>query len=263
MTTQAPSRPKRAVATLTVRSTEQLTPHLVRVVVGGEEVSLLRYNDHRDRYVKLQFTPVEGEPPVTRTYTVRAWDTEAQTLTLDFITHGDAGLAAPWARRARPGDTLAMVGAGGGWSPAADAGWYLLVGDDTALPAISAGIEALPADARGEVVIEVDTAEDQVLPTPPRGVRVTWLHRLGAEPGAMSLLPPVVRKLAWPGPEVAVDVFAHGERESMKQLREVFFAERGLPRSAVSLSGYWAYGRTEDRFQAEKREPIGQILPPE
>ncbi|WP_457824606.1 SIP domain-containing protein, partial [Staphylococcus aureus] len=52
----------------------------------------------------------------------------------------------------------------------------------------------------------------------------------------------------------------HGEREAMKALRDVFFRVWGLDRAQVSLSGYWAYGRTEDRFQAEKREPIGQIL---
>ncbi|MVA76616.1 siderophore-interacting protein [Auraticoccus sp. F435] len=262
MSDAPPARPQRPVATLTVRSTERLAPHLVRVVLGGEEISLLRHNNYRDRYVKLLFTPADGAPPIRRTYTVRSWDTAAQTLTLDFITHGDSGVAAPWALRARPGDTLSMSGAGGAWSPAADASWYLLVGDDTALPAISSAIEVLPAHARGEVVVEVDTPADEVAPTPPPGVRITWLHRLGAEPGATSLLPAAVRALDWPE-SGEVDVFAHGEREAMKQLRDVFFAERGLPRSSVSLSGYWAYGRTEDRFQAEKREPVGQILPPE
>lgn len=254
------ARPARPVATLDVVSTTELAPHLVRVVLGGDDLALLNHNEHRDRYVKLLFTPVADEPPVRRTYTVRAWDTDTGRLTLDFVTHGDAGVAAPWARTARPGDRLSMQGAGGAWSPSADADWYLLVGDDTALPAISAGIEALPADARGEVLIEVDTPADEVAPTPPPGVRLTWLHRHGAEPGAGTLLPAAVRALDWPQ-DAAVDVFAHGEREAMKQLRDVFFAERGLPRSAVSLSGYWAYGRTEDRFQAEKREPIGQILP--
>ena len=68
----------------------------------------------------------------------------------------------------------------------------------------------------------------------------------------------VVRQFEWPAGRV--HVFAHGERESMKALRPVLFVERELERAQVSLSGYWAYGRTEDRFQAEKREPIGKIL---
>ncbi|SDD90791.1 siderophore-interacting protein [Auraticoccus monumenti] len=263
MPADRPARPQRAVATLTVQSTEQLAPHLVRVVLGGEEIELLRHNGHTDKYVKLHFTPVPEEPSVTRTYTVRHWDTTAGTITLDFITHGDAGLAAPWALSARPGDTLSMVGAGGAWSPSPEADWYLLVGDDTAIPAISSAVEALPADARGEVVIEVDSPADEVAPTPPPGVRLTWLHRRGVEAGAVSLLPAAVTALDWPAAGTPVDVFAHGEREAMKQLRDVFFTQRALPRSAVSLSGYWAYGRTEDRFQAEKQEPIGQILPPE
>ncbi|RCK70810.1 siderophore-interacting protein [Desertihabitans brevis] len=254
------TRPARPLACLAVRSTELLAPHLVRVVLGGDDIAMLSSNDHTDRYVKLVFTPVEGEPPVRRTYTVRAWDTEAGTLTLDFVTHGTDGVAAPWAANAQPGDEVGVIGAGGAYSPSPEAGWYLLVGDDSALPAISTAVEALPDDARGEVVLEVDSAADEVLPTPPAGVRVTWLHRGGAEPGAVSLLPDAVRALDWPA-DGPLDVFAHGEREAMKALRDVFFAERQLPRSCVSLSGYWAFGRTEDRFQAEKREPIGQILP--
>ena len=66
--------------------------------------------------------------------------------------------------------------------------------------------------------------------------------------------------LEWPAGRV--QVFAHGERESMKAMREELFGHRGLERAQVSLSGYWALGRTEDRFQAEKREPIGVVLPP-
>jgi NADPH-dependent ferric siderophore reductase len=45
----------------------------------------------------------------------------------------------------------------------------------------------------------------------------------------------------------------------MKSLRDVLFRERGLERGQVSLSGYWANGRVEDDFQAEKKLPIGQI----
>ena len=93
----------------------------------------------------------------------------------------------------------------------------------------------------------------------PDGVEVTWLHREGAVPGTTTLLADGLRAVPWR--EGRVHVFAHGEREAMKSLRDYLFGERELERSQVSLSGYWAYGRTEDRFQAEKREPIGQILP--
>ena len=75
---------------------------------------------------------------------------------------------------------------------------------------------------------------------------------------AIEALAAVLGQLDWP--QGTVQVFAHGERESMKAVRRVLFDERGLDRAHVSLSGYWARGRTEDRFQAEKREPIGKIL---
>ncbi|MFT4219386.1 MAG: SIP domain-containing protein, partial [Microbacterium sp.] len=78
-------------------------------------------------------------------------------------------------------------------------------------------------------------------------------------PHETARLANAVRDLEWRAGEV--DVFAHGERESMKALRRVLFDERALKRAQVSLSGYWARGRTEDRFQAEKREPVGQIFP--
>lgn len=251
------ARTERIPVTLTVRSTSRVAPHLVRVVAGGEEFDQLNQNDFTDRYVKLLFTDADGDT-VRRTYTVRSWDVAARELVLDFVTHGTEGIAAPWAAAAQPGDTVTMVGAGGAYSPDPDADWHLLVGDDSALPAISAAVEALAADARGHLVVEVDGTADELLPQVPAGVQVHWLHRDGAVPGEVSLLPAAIRALDWP--EGRVHVFAHGEREAMKALRDVVFGERGLERSQVSLSGYWAHGRTEDRFQAEKREPIGQIL---
>lgn len=261
VTTTAPARKPRVQAVLTVHEVDHLTDHLVRVHLGGPGVEQLRHNTHTDKYVKIRFG---DEEPVNRTYTVRRWDTVAGVLTIDFIVHGDEGIAGPWANAAQPGDELTMSGAGGGYSPNLDADWFLLVGDDTALPAISAAVEALPLHARGHVIVEVDSAQDELLPPTPQGVTVTWLHRHGDEPGRTSLLPEAVQAVEWPDAgEDVIDVFAHGEREAMKALRDVFFAQRGLPRAQVSLSGYWAYGRTEDRFQAEKREPIGQILPPE
>lgn len=93
----------------------------------------------------------------------------------------------------------------------------------------------------------------------PAGVEIVWLHRGDDVPAGTSRVL-VEAVAAWTLPEGRGQVFAHGEREAMKALREVFFRAWGLERAQVSLSGYWAYGRTEDRFQAEKREPIGKIL---
>jgi NADPH-dependent ferric siderophore reductase len=88
-------------------------------------------------------------------------------------------------------------------------------------------------------------------------VEFHWLTRNGVPAGDSNLLVQAVADAAWPGGRA--DVFAHGERSYMKALREVFFKQRGLDRKQVSLSGYWAKGRVEDVFQAEKKLPVGQI----
>lgn len=270
-------RKPRRQTVLEVVAVERLAPHLVRIVAGGPGFADYEDNEHTDKYVKMLFadpslglTPpydldelreqlAPEQLPSRRTYTVRWVDRAAQQLAIDFVTHGDEGIAGPWAERAKPGDPVVFNGPGGGYSPDPEADWHLLAGDDAAVPAIASAVEALARDAAGSVVLEVDSEADHVELDAPAGVEVTWLHRDGAVPGTTSLLADGIRAVPWR--EGRVHVFAHGEREAMKSLRDYLFGERGLERAQVSLSGYWAYGRTEDRFQAEKREPIGQILP--
>lgn len=250
-------RPPRPTIELEVVRTEHLTAHLVRVTLGGPGFAQFEDRPETDKYVKLRFTtPAPESLPVTRTYTVRGVDAAAGTLDVDFVVHGDEGLAGPWAASARPGDRLSLMGPGGGYSPDPAADAHVFAGDLSALPAIASALAALPADARGHAIIEV-ASEDAILPIPeaPDGVTVEWIVDPAHEVEALAA---VLRQIVWP--EGVVQVFAHGERESMKAIRRVLFDERGLDRARVSLSGYWARGRTEDRFQAEKREPIGQIL---
>jgi NADPH-dependent ferric siderophore reductase len=89
----------------------------------------------------------------------------------------------------------------------------------------------------------------------PEGIELVWHVEPGTAPDTERLAR-LVTSREWP--EGRVQVFAHGERESIKALRRVF-KERAVPREQLSISGYWAYGRTEDTFQAEKRTPIGKI----
>ncbi len=265
MADQKPRR-KRTPRTGTVVRTTRLTPHVVRVVFGGEGLAGFA-PEHTDSYVKLLFPPA-GAPyaapfdvddvqerlpreqwPVTRTYTVRAWDAAAGELTIDFVVHGDEGVAGPWAVAARPGDTLQVLGPGGAYTPAADAGWHLLAGDETALPAIAAALEALPAGARAEVFVEVAGPEEEQPLAGGPGVRVTWVHR-GRAPGVALVAAVVGADL----PDGDVDVFVHGEAGAVRELRRFVRAGLAVPRERLSVSGYWRLGSTEDRWQAEKRE---------
>src|SRR5699024_6179344 len=182
-----PSAPERAVrrkgaqAVLEVRGKRRLSPRLLRVTLGGDQYSELRRNHHSDAYVKLLIASEESglQPPydldairesapehlpARRTYTVRHWDDEAQTLDIDVVLHGDgqgdAGIAARWADAALPGDRIAVSGAGGGYSPEPESTSHLLIGDHATLPAIAAALENMEPTARGLALIHLDHEED-------------------------------------------------------------------------------------------------------
>ncbi|MEB4616507.1 siderophore-interacting protein [Leucobacter sp. M11] len=260
---------------LTVTRVERLTPSLVRVFFSGGPAEVYGGRSSSDSYMKLYFA-TNGEPvpfpldledlrqtrgaeavPTQRTYSLREFLADSGEMAIDFVTHGDAGVAGPWAAQASPGDRLVATSPGGAYAPDPEADWHLFLGDESALPAIAAGIERLDAGARGTALIEVQDQTHELALNAPAGVEVRWLHRGDAEAGTTTLLADAVAELDWlPG---VPHIFAHGEREAMKSLRPMV-RERAIPRERLSLSGYWAYGRSEDRFQAEKREPIGKIL---
>lgn len=273
--TVAPAVKPRPQATLDVIRAERLSEHFVRIVAGGPGFTAFEPNGFTDMYVKIHFLrpgvrypePVDvfglrefmprEDWPATRTYTVRWVNTVAGELAIDFVVHGDEGLAGPWAAAAKPGDRLIVSGPGGAYAPDPAADWYLFAGDESAVPAISAALEALPAGAVGHAFLEVG-AEDDALPVAvPAGITLEWLVRDGTSAVPGSILVESVAGMPWRAGDP--QVFAHGEREAMKALREIFFKQRQLPRSRVSLSGYWAYGRNEDSFQAEKKTPLGKV----
>lgn len=258
----ATRRPVPAPAAV-VRAT-RLSPTMVRVVLGG--LTGFARNGFADAYVKLIFPradypqpldldrirqewPVE-QWPVVRTYSVRAFDPVRHELTVDFVVHGSAGVAGPWAASARPGDTLFVRGPGGAYAPDPDAAWHLLAGDESALPAIAAALEALPGDARGHAVIEVPGPESRLPLTAPPGVAVTWLssgHRTVGE-----RLVEVVRGIELP--LVDVQAFVHGEAGWVAQVRRLLRIDRQLPARRLSISGYWRLGHDEEGWRAGKAQ---------
>lgn len=264
-----------------VVSTERVSPSMTRVHLAGPGFdAFAAAADERgctDAYVKLLFAKPElgleppydldalrerldpADMPSRRTYTVRAIDRSRRTIAIDFVVHGDEGLAGPWAANAVPGDRLCMSDPAGKYAPDPEMDEHLFLGDDAAIPAIAAAIESLPPEATGRALIEVGSAADEIALDAPAGVEIRWLHRDGAPYG--SALVAAVEALG--RPTGSVDVFAHGEREAMKRLRPLLHADWGIDRARLSLSAYWAAGRAEDTFQAEKREPVGQIFAPE
>jgi NADPH-dependent ferric siderophore reductase len=266
--TERQARPKRTVHTGRVERVERLTPHMVRVVLGGEGLSEFATGGSTDSYVKLLFPapgPDDTEPfdldriraerprsewPVTRTYTVRSWDPHTREMAIDFVHHGAFGLAGRWAAGARPGDLLHFLGPGGGYAPDAEADWHLLAGDESALPAIGAALERLPEGRPAHVFVEVENAAEEQPLAVREGVRVSWLHREGAAPG--SKLVPAVRGLEFPPGDV--QAFVHGEANFVRDLRRLLRIDLSLPKERLSVSGYWRLGRDEDGWQASKAE---------
>ncbi len=259
---------------LTVTRTEALTPMLRRVWFHSDDLSAFADSAFTDRYVKLVFprpgvtypepldmralrgTVAPEDMPTVRTYTALFPDVAAGTLAIDFVVHGDEGVAGPWAAAAKAGDTLLVNGPGGAYTPDPAADWHLLAGDESAVPAITAALQALSEDAVAEVVVLVEAPGTEPVLEGPKKARISFVYRTSAESGAAAGEGPLVsavRALEWlPG---TVHAFVHGEAdEVMHGIRPYLFKERGLTRGQVSISGYWRRGRTEEGFREWKQD---------
>jgi NADPH-dependent ferric siderophore reductase len=254
---------------------------MVRVVLGGTGYDTFRPSEFTDSYVKVVFVRCDGpavaalpqpltldsfdelpdeDRPVIRTLTVRRADPVAREIAIDVAVHGDHGVVGPWATGAQPGQPVYLMGPNGAYAPDPAADWHLLAGDESALPAIAAALEALPADAVGKAFIEVAGPEDEIALTAPQGVQLNWLHRGGRadlvgqdRAGDNAPLIEAVTTTLWlPG---QVQVFIHGEAQAvMHNLRPYIRKERGVDAKWASISGYWRRGRTEETFRQWKKE---------
>jgi NADPH-dependent ferric siderophore reductase len=242
---------------LQVREVSQITPKMVRVVVGGDALAGFISAAHDD-HVKLFFPhPGEDKPvlptpspngpvypegvqrPAARDYTPRRYDAAANTLTVDFVLHGD-GPAAAWAAQARPGSFLGVGGPRGSFIVPDDFDWFLLAGDEAALPAIGRRLDELPVGTRAIVVVEIaDAAEEQRFDTRAR-VETHWLHRDGAEPGNHLLLQKALTELSLPGGDGYAWIAA--EASVAKALRRFLIDQRGVRKDRVKAAAYWKRG---------------------
>jgi NADPH-dependent ferric siderophore reductase len=233
-----------------------------------------------DWYAQWRALPAQRQNPI-RTYTVRSVRQELGEVDFDVALHGVAGPASRWAESVRPGDELAVYGpdarhdgvhGGIDFHPPSALGRVLLAGDETAAPAVAAILERLPADARGEALLEVPVSGDRLPTAGPAGITVTWLPRDGAPHGqrlieavraaAQRLLPvpvgaPSTTALAdvdvdagllWEVPEAVPDgcyAWLAGEAGVIKTLRRALVTEYGMDRGSVAFMGYWRRGRSE------------------
>jgi NADPH-dependent ferric siderophore reductase len=255
-----------------VVETRWLTPRYVRVVLGGEGLASFTPTAFADEYVNALFVP-DGAPysvpfdvdearagdpahrPRGRRFTIRSWDDDARRVTIDFVAHGDVGFAGRWAARARPGHRLQLVGPTGAYAPDPSADWHLLVGDESALPAIARALESLPPGRRAVAVLVVDDAGCELPLESPGELTVRWVHRHAAPEDPDSLLRAVEELDFPPG---RVDVFAHGEAYEVRTVRRHLLGERGVPRKPASISPYWRRGQTDEAWREVKRSWLAE-----
>ena len=252
----------------TVQDVAWLTPRMARVVLGGDGLDGFGAGAFTDHYVKLLLPP-EGAPyaapfdpaavkaelpraqwPRTRTYTVRDWDPARRRLTIDFVVHGSAGIAGPWAARARPGDRLQLFGPGGAYAPDPGAAWHLMAGDASVLPAIGASLARVPAGVPVFVLAEVDGPDDEIALETPGDLHLRWI------PTGDGALLDAVRALELPGGPG--QHFVHGEAAAVRAVRRHLLVERAVDPAALSASGYWKRTRNEEEWRDDKAEWLRQ-----
>ncbi|QGG93686.1 siderophore-interacting protein [Actinomarinicola tropica] len=177
--------------------------------------------------------------PVGAYYTLRHWRPEAAELDIWMVLHDDPGPASGWATRAAPGDPVALWGPRTAYDPPPDTDWFLLVADETGLPAAAVICETLPPDVPIRVVAEVaDAAHHQPLPERP-GLDVRWMHRDGRPAGRTTALLDAVAAADWP--EGNPYVWGGAESRAVSAVRRFVRGTRDLPRERVSLVGYWRH----------------------
>ena len=222
---------------LQVLRTRQVTPQLLCVTLAGDDLADFVSASHDD-HVKV-FIPSSGDaPPAMRDYTPRRFDTSARELDIEFVLHGD-GPAASWAGQAQPGQALSIGGPRGSFVVSNDFDWYLLVGDETALPAVARRLEELPASARVTVVLIVDDASAQLPLASAAALDLRWVVRsnaAGVEPQLVSALRGVAR------PAGDGYAWAAGEASEIAAVRQYLVQAWELDKSRIRAASYWKRG---------------------
>ncbi len=219
---------------------------MLRIVFVGSDLVGIDQIVCADTYVKLVFAdPDGGEHPIMRSYTVRSYDREAGRIEIDFALHGRGGVAAPWALAAQPGDTIEFRGIGGGYLPAPAAPRHLLIGDDSALPAIAVALEKLAAGSDADVVLIGHSEHDllgedgaALADSVPGSVNVRVVD------SSNEVIELVDRSCAREG---VPHVFLHGEADQAPPARGSRASARRTER--VRLLARGQHGRTVARFQ--------------
>jgi len=240
---------------------DQISPNMRRIVLGGAEMRDFP-TGAEGGYIKLIFPDAPGygpENPAMRTYSVRAHDVDAGTITVDFALHGEVGgLATRWAETARTGAVIPITGPGRVKMLEGAPDWVLLAADMTGLPALMCNLDRLDPKARGYVVVEVTDEADKPLMQLPPGIALHWVVNPAPDRSKGGLLEQI-RALPWL--DGVPFVWTACEFDTMRALRSYYRTDRNVDRDACYLSSYWRAGRTEDQHKIDKRKDSTAAAP--
>jgi len=240
MKAEAQERRLRPVDILRVSN---VTPRMRRLVLGGAGLADFPAAPP-GAWIKLFFSSETGER-IGRAYTIRDFDAARSEMTVDIVLHGDDGPASRWAGRAAAGDRIAIAGPRAGYRIRPDSAWHLLAGDESALPAIGAILEQLPAIVRRYVIVEVADAGEIVPLAVDDPRRVNWLLRdgTGVVPGALLF----AAVCDFSPPAGAGQIFVAGESGMVGALRRHLVGGRGIATAQLNAQGYWKLGEADHR----------------
>lgn len=258
-------------AQLTVSRKMFLTPHYIRVFLTGDVCKFNETTVGNNNKILIpppgvnavhfpEIDPVTKQKkslpaaisPTIRTYTHRGIDLERGEMWIDFVYHGDGGIASSWAAKAEKGDLLGVMMKKGTKQLYPSANYYLLVGDATAIPVLAAILQDLPAEATGTCIIEVhDKDDEQQLPT-DASIELIWQHNPTPHKG--SALADTVRSQNLP----EIDRFAYvaAEFDTVKSIRNFLRKESGWQREELYAYSYWKAGKAENNSQRERRQEL-------
>lgn len=225
---------------LTVSSVERITPKMLRLVLAGDELTGF-HSPSPDDHIKVILTagPNAGEK---RDYTPRRFDSARNTLAVDFFLH-DSGAVSTWAETARAGDPVQIGGPRGSSVVSAPGAWWLLLGDEAALPSIGRRLEELPEGTPVQVVAAVTGPEEEQRFTTRTNLTARWLHRPAAAAADAAPWLEALRSLQLPvGPGF---VWIAAESGVARVIREYVIGTLNHPAEWIKSSGYWTQGEAD------------------
>ena len=221
---------------LVVRRVERLSPAMIRTVLVGE--ALADFASHApDDHIKLFFASEDGGR-LMRDFTPRRFDPVRRELVLDFVDH-EGGPAADWARSVRVGDLITIGGPRGSRALLDPVGSWLLVGDETARPAIGRRLEEFGEGTKVTSVVAVPGAADEQEIATAADHAAFWVHRPVVEADNPVPFLDVLRTLDW---TPSTFIWIAAEATVARALKAYVLETRGHGPGWVKSAGYWVKG---------------------